>query len=372
MKIFSIFFFALIVSALASVRVSADELVELNRSVRALGMGDAYTSIATGHDALFYNPAGLADNHGLSWEIIDIHADADGTQVYQTFQNLNNSGSYVTALHNFFGEDIYVGLAGKTSLTIGNFAFSYYDTGYVSASLTNPALPTLNTNIINDTGMAIGAGFELYPGIKWGVTGRRVTRFGSNLPIGIDSLILLNNTQLQMELSNQGTGYALDSGFQFTLPGSAKPTFSFVWKDIGVTSFTPLTTVGPPQQADEMVAGFGMQMKGPLFTLSPTFEIQQLNNYNEELGKKLHAGIELSLPLVDLRAGIYQGYYTLGAGVDLGFFRVDAATYEVERGIYPGQDGDRRYIVEASLVLSFDPDFSFLSVSGKKAIIERR
>ena len=36
------------------------ELFEMNTSVRALGMGNAYTAIVHDSDCVFYNPAGLA------------------------------------------------------------------------------------------------------------------------------------------------------------------------------------------------------------------------------------------------------------------------------------------------------------------------
>ena len=85
-------------------------------SARAMGMGNAYSAVVSNSDALFYNPAGLAKNKGLSWEIIDLHVGADGVNTYQTFQNLNSSGSYVSALHQFFGQSVWLGIEGKTSL----------------------------------------------------------------------------------------------------------------------------------------------------------------------------------------------------------------------------------------------------------------
>jgi hypothetical protein len=54
---------------------------------------------------------------------------------------------------------------------------------------------------------------------------------------------------------------------------------------------------------------------------------------------------------LDIRGGFREGYYTLGAGVNLGLFRVDAATYGVELGDYPGQIEDRRYVVQFSMEL---------------------
>ena len=69
--------------------------------------------------------------------------------------------------------------------------------------------------------------------------------------------------------------------------------------------------------------------------------------------------------MIDARAGLNQGYYTLGVGADLGFLRVDAATYGVELGVYPGQLEDRRYILQISTKLGFNPSFDFSGSGGQ-------
>ena len=35
-----------------------------------------------------------------------------------------------------------------------------------------------------------------------------------------------------------GTGYAADMGVNLSFPVALKPTFSFSWRDIGITKFT--------------------------------------------------------------------------------------------------------------------------------------
>jgi hypothetical protein len=55
--------------------------------------------------------------------------------------------------------------------------------------------------------------------------------------------------------------------------------------------------------------------------------------------------------LVDIRGGFHEGYYTYGAGVNLGLFLDYAASYGVELGSYPGQIEDRRYVLEFSMEL---------------------
>ena len=71
---------------------------------------------------------------------------------------------------------------------------------------------------------------------------------------------------------------------------------------------------------------------------------------DEDFGKRLHVGVEFQLPMIlSLRAGLNQGYYTLGATVDVWVFQFDFATYGEEVGTYAGQREDRRYVGQISI-----------------------
>jgi hypothetical protein len=73
-----------------------------------------------------------------------------------------------------------------------------------------------------------------------------------------------------------------------------------------------------------------------------------------QLGKKIHMGIELGLPLLTLRAGLYQGYYSYGVGLDLGLVQIEAASWGTELGEYPGQLESRRYMAQLTMRIGFD------------------
>ena len=72
------------------------------------------------------------------------------------------------------------------------------------------------------------------------------------------------------------------------------------------------------------------------------------------MGSNLGLGLELGLPLLNLRGGMSQGYYTAGAGIDLGMIQADVATWGVELGAYPGQSVDRRYMAQLTIQLGID------------------
>jgi len=144
------------------------------------------------------------------------------------------------------------------------------------------------------------------------------------------------------------------------LPGPVSPTFGFAWRNIGYTNFVKASGLySPPRSPQEMAAGASLELDAYLFKIVPSIEYKHMNDETEQLGKKLHAGIELQLPIVSLRAGLHQGYYTYGAGIDLGIIRLEAASWGVEMGEYPGQDESRRYAAQAYVNLSFDANFNF-------------
>jgi hypothetical protein len=110
-----------------------------------------------------------------------------------------------------------------------------------------------------------------------------------------------------------------------------------------------------------------MKFSGGLIDITPALDYRYANRTDIELGKKIHAGVEVALPLLTLRAGLNQGYYTAGVGLNLGLIHVDAATYGVELGAYPGQQEDRRYVAQFTFQLGFDPGRFGLGGSGSGA-----
>lgn len=354
------FFFLL---GLLSVTVAtAEELVENHLSARALGMGNAYSSIVADKDALFFNPAGLAKVRGLNLTILDPYLGANGQEVYDAYQDLSDSSStsagFASALKRLYGKKIWFGGGGSTAVALPGFAAAGYASAAGSAYLSNPAFPNLNVKFFTDYGFATGIGFNLAPFWSVGITGKRITRIGAAFPIGVSTLALLSSDSLQNQLNNRGTGYGLDLGTSLTIPSPVSPTFSFVWKNLGHTTFSQdFGSQAPPSIKDEMIFGYSMLIDGPGIDIRPAFDFKYLNRYDEQLGKKMHFGIEFEFPLLSVRGGLSQGYYTAGVGVDLAFVRLDAATYGVELGEYPGQHEDRRYLLQATIQLGLDPSF---------------
>lgn len=338
--------------------VSAHAQVQsaLNSSVRALGMGDAYTALADDASALSYNPAGLARVRGLNWKVFSIHAGASGLEAYNKIKDLNNSGSgsgLSDTIDKLYGDHVWSGIGGESVFYMPMLAVGVYNRTDALIKVDNPVYPALYTEVINDYGYTAGIGVPLGPFMQAGMNLRYIKRTGARLPLGASLLADLDMDKLKDRVTGWGTGYAADTGVNIVLPAPFfTATLSAVWKNMGKTNFKSdnLTQVLPSDD-NNITLGAALKFDTPLLSIAPAVDFQNLNRTDIQLARKLNLGIEIGLPLVDIRGGFREGYYTAGAGVNLGLFRVDVATYGVELGAYPGQIEDRRYVAEFTMEL---------------------
>jgi hypothetical protein len=346
-------------------KAQSAELYEGFVSARAAGMGNVHSMFVNGDDALFYNPAGLARSWGVNFTLMNVNGGANGLDVLDTATALTTAAGddFTDAIRGLYGKKIWVGGKGKIGFSASGFGGAYFGNLNFFANAGNPAYPTISTNYIQDMGYALGYGLNVIPGVmQMGVAVKRITRTGGNLPIGLESLATLDAAAVQEEISATGVGVALDAGITIGLPVLATPMMSIVWKNIGTTRFTgEAGAVRPPNLENDLTVGFGLSFETFLFDIRPGIEFKHLTQIEEQFGKKVHIGAEFAIPLFAFRAGFSQGYYSLGAGMNMGFIRADIATYGVELGEYPGQHEDRRYMLELSMELGFGKGSSGIS-----------
>lgn len=335
---------------------SARELIEPWVSVRALGMGNAYTAVVDDSDSLFYNPAALCKVSGLDWTIVDPRVGGNGLQAVEVATELADSSDLASSINSLYGKSLWLGGGAKTAVAIPCFGATAFVNSETSLLLSNPAFPEMSVSSVFDYGIGVGAAAPLIPGI-WsiGVNLRRVNRTGTQTPISAGTLADLNTDQILNRLRNRGNGYGMDLGMIATLPLPVRPTFALTWRNVGYTTFTfEEGEAAPPAQPPELTVGGSLSLDLPLISITPAIDLRYLDRTDIALGKKIHMGAEIDLPILAVRAGLYQGYYTAGASFSLGLLQFEAATYGVELGEYPGQLEDRRYVLQMTIGLGFD------------------
>lgn len=346
---------ALFFSVWIASAAGAAELSTINSSVRALGMGDAFTAVADDSSSIFYNPAGLARVSGINWKVFSLKAGASGLEAYKKIQDLNSDSSsgYADAIEELYGEHVWSGAGGSTVFTAPMIGLGIYNHADALIQVDNPVYPQIYTSVINDYGYVLGFGFPVAPVLHMGMNLKYIKRSGARVPWGASFLADLNPDTIYEHMTGWGKGYGADLGMNFVIPAPFfSATIAGVWKNVGGIKFRsddPAADI--PSEENEMNLGVALNFDLPLLSVTPSVDVRALNNPDIQLTRKLNFGVEIGIPLLDIRGGFREGYYTAGLGVNLGLFQVDVATYGVELGDYPGQIEDRRYALEFTMEL---------------------
>ena len=363
-------FTLLILSLLLAQTASAAAYKEWWSSARGMGMGGAYTSVVRDADAVFLNPAALARSSGVNWTVIDPRLGVNGLGVMEEYSAFSESENIAEYVDSRWGEQTWFGGGVKSAVTFPYFGMAAFAASDLTMFAENPANPIVNLEYSADYGAVIAGAIDIVPTImSVGLSGKRITRVGTSYPLRASTIADLDEDQIQSELKNRGSGYGLDAGLLLTVPSPIKPSFAMVYKNIGYTAFNHEGgNRAPARIAPDLTIAGSLEIDAALITLTPSFEIKYVTDQESQIGKKLHLGLEVDLPLIDIRAGLHQGYYALGAGFDIGVMRADLATYGVELGEYPGQHEDRRYMVQ----IIFDIGFDLGNFSGKDSKTGKR
>jgi hypothetical protein len=239
----------------------------------------------------------------------------------------------------------------------------------------NLAYPTTQMRYTRDFSFSAGgaAAFGKRKDLRIGGKLAVVQRKGGSRRVGIDEIV--GNRETLVDLFKQtGGGIAGTLGVQYRLPttGPTEVTTSFVWHDIGETSFGSHMDQDRPSRINQnMVVGAAVRFPiggrknrrlerryGPSRSTSHltfAFDYSHLNYglSTEHLPKHMHLGMNLDLPLLSLQVGLNQTSLTFGTSFDIGILRVAAATYAEELGSYAGQRRDRRYLLSVGSALGF-------------------
>lgn len=370
---------AFILISFFSLPLQASEFYEQFQTTRQLGMGGVYVFDEHDGGSFLQNPAYTCFVKGFNWSVAGADFGVGDLSNYEFMKEKIESGDTPTSstLSEYFGKAVYVKIGGYTSLATPCFGAGIYYNITTSFLVQNPAYPTIDTFYMTDMGVALGGAIPLGDHLALGLDVKRIQRKGGPASFGPDSISLLDEPDgfknLVQSVQNGGQAYGLDAGFVARVPAPFNPTVSLSWKDVGSTAFTQTSgTTAPDRQKDNLILGATFEQSLPFLGLAGGFEYRHINDTGEQIGKKLHFGAEISFMMVDVRAGLHQGYTTYGAGVDLWFLQLEAAMYSAEKGAYPGQTGEQRAQIGLLLDMQFDPDFKLIDAGGKRRRLKQR
>lgn len=355
----------------------ARELFGPEAGVVPYGMGRAYSAVADDWLALHYNPAGLALVKKVDVQAFDVKlgGSRDVIDSLETVKDLDSDNNLAHTLNEYAGKNVMAEISNHTQITVPHFALGLSYEVHANVDLQNTAYPTTFMRYTKDFALSLGGavGMGKRKDLRVGTRIEMIKRRGGVREVRIDEIVG-NRESLVDKFSATGSGVSGTLGVQYRLPTSGRTeiTTSFVWHDIGNTSFGSHGLAERPTRIDQnMVAGLALRLPiggrknrrlerryGPSRSTSHltfAFDYSHLNYSldKEHFPKHVHLGVNLDLPLLSLQAGLNQTSLSFGTSFDIGVIRVAVATYGEELGSYGGQRRDRRYVLSIGSALGF-------------------
>lgn len=353
------------------------------KSIRAMGMGGAYTAVGGRADSMFYNPAGLINiPRDKGWEVNLINVSAeysknarqfvkdlkdatdatdtngDGTANDEQLQAVNN------VLANYRGDNLHLRVADFTSIGKSYDQWAFGVGGIGSGRLDaiahqgfgSEGFLELNADAFYGGvgGVSIGLTPNLFAGVSVKSLHRETLIHNFTVRELIDNQNNLSD-YIQKDLRKSGNGVGADAGliWKFSPDSPLKPSVGASIMNLGDMSFGEAGKI--PQTVNLGIAINPSFSKFRSLTVGADY-IDVLNNFKQDkdMAKRFRIGAELQLfdiwpTELALRAGMYENSPTLGFDFRLLIFTVSYAMYTEEIGAYAGQDKDKRQLLTVNI-----------------------
>jgi hypothetical protein len=350
------------------------------KDASSMGMGGTFKVFSTGYDTFFGNPAGFGSKRGeLTFADLNTWVYVKPTQenikAAQKIMSGDDSGMISTVeklvVENGFGAGAALGLgwAGK------GFGLGF--------TLVNDEIATgtslLGAKLVSQTqaNLTVGLAFPFRLGpvaFSVGADARAFYKLNSDPASGwpfntIITDIVVNNKDPMETIENLdvlgGYGFALDAGATIGLGpfmvgamvrdiGLEMNMEKVKVKDLIDSGDIPMDGNIVYQLKPVVTAGLGFKLDLGLIAPSAYIEADDplavISNGLDSVWRNLHAGAELRLlRFLALRAGLNQGYLSLGVGLNILFLKVDAALFTEEVGVNPGDFGRTGIAIQAAV-----------------------
>lgn len=343
-------------------------------SARMLSMGGAGIALRSNQDALYVNPASLGEK-GLVWNVPNIAItlynarDLIATGIIDNASNIQNDiGKYAETVLGIFGKSGYnniMTMDAGVGAKLGRLALA--TDAQVNMLTYTPATSAIDVSVIPEVDVVMSAGLGLRfmrdSAISFdvGVAARlNVKAYYDKLDANYVLSNINNMDQIVKQLTeNKPLMFAysipVDLGFNLNLPAGF--TFSTVARNInGNFKAQVMDSLTDAKDNLKDIMGGKITIKSPMtvdfgFGWKPKYGLSWLANPNiavdfVDLGglvsdfsfsgifAHMKAGIEVELlRLLELRAGLNQGYVSIGAGVNLmNLIHLEASYYRLEFG----------------------------------------
>jgi len=343
--------------------LQAAEPAFVRESIRARGMGNAFTAAANDEMLLFYNPAALRSVYYNMYEVVGFNTTTNENTI-----NLGKSSSGFSTIGSLAGKKIYnEANLGLLSHVNSRFGWSFFSNGLVDIQVRNPIIPYLETKAYVQTGLAGGMAWSFLDfQLDLGLGVKLVQRSGIDTKLHIfdEGIIEFTEDQKTTKLEKKfasKAAFAPDAGviYHFDSYHNMEPKVGFSLQNIGGLDFegagkVPMTmNIGVSTESE--FNGFDMILAADYRDLADSQGMVSKGNIMTERNIKI--GVEFGWQklfnghhLISVRAGRNGPYNSVGWSLNLFGFKVDFAKYSEEIGGYAGELEDKRTSLQVSLI----------------------
>ena len=341
--------FVALFMVLSSTLCSGAEYPYIYKGMRPMGMGGAFVAVSNDANALFYNPAGLADIHTIRASIfpLELELGENAYGIYRDAADVDFDNEIETAefLRENIGERAHLALNLFPFYSMPRFAFGLIGTARMDLEVYDRQYPKVLTNVINDIGVGAGYAHPLFHDtLLVGASAKYINRQSLTEEYTVLDITSEDLDDLIDDDLVDGSGVLVDLGIIYKLDDLGMPGTK-----IGLSANNLIGgDLGDAKDVDDHIdIGFALEREFWITKTTLAFDYVDLFSQmgdDDDMAKRIRLGAEFRFPrILSLRVGLYQGYFTSGVTLDAKYARLDILTYAEEIGAYAGQRVDRRY-----------------------------
>ncbi|MGC9325349.1 MAG: hypothetical protein ACP5G0_11440 [Desulfomonilia bacterium] len=341
----------------STVPLSAKEYPYIYKGIRPMGMGGAFVALSNDANALFYNPAGLADikERQISFFPLELEVGQNAYDIYDDALDVDFDNEQETAdfLRKYIGDYAHASASFFPYYARPNFALGIIASGKANFLARDRQYPRMITEIIEDAGICAGYAHPLLDEkLLIGASLKYLFRRSLNEEYTVVDITSGDFDSTLRDDFEDGNNVLLDIGMIYKKK-DFKVGDKYFDFHMGISANNLIgNKLGDARDIDDHIdLGFAVVFKSFSATLDYVDLFNQVGE-DEDVGKRLRLGAEYRFPkYASVRGGFYQGYPTLGISFKLKIIQLDLLTYAEEVGAYSGQRDDRRYVLGLSFGL---------------------
>jgi len=330
----------------------AEDSQRIYRSSHYLGRGDTGLATADDYEAIFYNPAGLAQGQGIFKRVIflspSVEFSDDARNMATELQEDN--ADIPSILRKRVGKNEHLGLYNMTAIVFRRAALSVFNAEttdiLVFKSPESGGLEAVKARLVTNNGISFSIAQDfLNQSLFVGANIKYLHRGTAMLDANITDADSVSNMS-SSDLLKSGIGTSADLGVIYRLPGLLQPAIGVTINNVGGASFRPMTNDADAPSGLKQVINIGASVQ-PQSKMSKFKLLGELWDVTSQLNsskiKKLHLGAELSVKdMIGVTAGLSEGWSSGGIYFDVRLLRLDAGMYIQEVGDRAGVRPDKR------------------------------